>query len=209
MEKLFFLSQEKNIHIMRNHHYREILFLKKGERMRDFVFGYHDGAVTTFAVIVALTVAGLDHSIVLLGALTNIFGAGIAFTLGDYASIKTQIRSIKSFSYSRKLSSHERDEMKDLAEQFDKPYKIALITFTAFVTAGAIALAPFIFVKSINALDVSTVLVLMSVFFIGVMRAKYTHGDRLRSGLEMVLIASIALGAAYFIGVYGLELLVR
>ena len=39
--------------------------------LRDFVFGYNDGAVTTLAVITALTFGSAGNLVVILGALAN------------------------------------------------------------------------------------------------------------------------------------------
>lgn len=189
------------------HHYREAKFLKKGERLRDFVFGYNDGAVTTLAVITALTTGSAGGFVVILGALANIFGSGISFALGDYISTKSQIEVFKTYVTNKRISRHERMEAQDIMSQFDKPSKIAGIAFGSFVLAGLIALSPFLFLKGIGALAISIFITFASVFLVGLLRARYTHGNALRSGSEMLLIATLALVAAYFIGTYGLSLL--
>lgn len=191
---------------MARHHYQEIKFLRRGERLRDFIFGYNDGAVTTLAVIVALTVAGVDNLIIILGAFANIFGAGIAFTLGDYVSVKSQMNFMKTYLH-RKLNIREKEEVKDMIAQFDSPAKIALMAFIAFVVAGSIAILPFFFAGGMDAMVMSITMVFLSVFFIGLYKSKYTNRDMLRSGAEMVVIAALALAAAFFIGTYGLSVL--
>jgi len=191
---------------MARHHYQEIKFLRRGERLRDFIFGYNDGAVTTLAVIVALTAAGVDNFIIVLGAFANIFGAGIAFALGDYVSVKSQMNFMKTYLHG-KLSRREKDEVKDMITQFDSPVKIAFIAFVAFVIAGDIAILPFFFTGGTDAMIMSITMVFLSVFFVGIYRAKYTHKNMLKSGAEMVFIAALALAAAFFIGTYGLSVL--
>jgi len=190
-----------------HHHYREAKFLRRGERLRDFVFGYNDGAVTTLAVITALTFGSAGNLVVILGALANIFGSGISFALGDYISIKSQIAVFRTFSTNKKLSRHEREEAQDIMGQFDRPARIAGIAFGAFVLAGSISLVPFIFMEGMQAWMTSITVTFLGIFSVGMMRAKYTHGNVLRSGAEMLAVAILAALAAYFIGTYGLSLL--
>lgn len=189
------------------HHYREAKFLKRGERLRDFVFGYNDGAVTTLAVITALVSGSAGGLLVILGALANIFGSGISFALGDYISIKSQIEVFKTFATNKKISRHERMEAKDIMGQFDSPARIASMAFGSFVLAGMITILPFSVLDGPEALAASIIVTFAGVFFIGLWRARYTHGNVLRSGLEMLLIAVLASSAAYFIGTYGISLL--
>lgn len=191
----------------RHHHYREAKFLKRSERLRDFVFGYNDGAVTTLAVITALTFGLVENTIIVLGALANIFGSGISFALGDYISIKSQIEVFKTYATSRKLSRHERNEAQDIMKQFDRPSRIAGMAFGSFVLAGSIALLPFVFAGGMQAWLMSITITFVGIFFVGMARARYTHGKAWRSGLEMIATAALASLAAYFIGTYGLSLL--
>lgn len=190
----------------RHHHYREAKFLRRGERLRDFVFGYNDGAVTTLAVITALTSASAEGFVVILGALANIFGSGISFALGDYISIKSQIEVFKTFAANKKLSRHERQEAQDIMGQFDHPIRIAGMALFAFVLSGSITLLPFVFFGGLQALTMSIAITFVGVFMVGIARAKYTHGNKIRSGAEMLVVAVLASLAAYFIGTYGLSL---
>lgn len=189
------------------HHYHEAKFMMQGERLRDFIFGYNDGSVTTLAIVVALWTAGASDFVIMLGALANIFGTGIAFMLGDYSSIRTQMNFIKTYKTDKKLTGHEKVEIKELISRFDNPWKIASIAFFAFMVAGVIAVAPFILLNGLPAMVGSVVTVLLSVFGVGLIRSKYTLRDPLRSGLEMMLVAAVAIAAAYFIGTYGLSML--
>lgn len=192
---------------MIHHHYREIKFLMRGERLRDFVFGYNDGAVTTLAVIAALVAASSEALLILLAALANIFGSGISFALGDFISIKSQIDFFKTFKKEKNFNKQEREEVKDMAMQFDHPAKIAGIALSAFIMAGLISLTPFLFLDAKSAFSISIIVTFGGVFTVGMLRARYTHGNIVRSGTEMLIIAVLALSAAYFIGSYGIKIL--
>ncbi len=188
--------------MFKRHNIQEMKILNRGEKLRDFVFGFNDGAVTTLVVIVTLVVIGIDNFIIILAALANIFGAGIAFTLGDYISVKSQMNFIKSFSSNKKLSKHEKLEIIDIIKGFDKPEKIALTAFSAFILSGLLAILPFFILQSFNSLITSLFIVFGSVFIVGLYRSKYTHKNKIRSGIEMVIIAGLALLSAYIIGTF-------
>lgn len=197
---------------MYRHRCREARYLKRGERMRDFVFGYNDGAVTTLAILTALVSSSvIGGGIVILGALASIIGSSVSLAFSDYISVKSQIEILKSFEKNRKLSKHEKDEATDIMGELDHPGKIAANTATSFAFAGLIALSPFFFLKGNLALVASIALTFSSVFLVGTIRARYTHGNSLKSGAEMLAIAALALLASFLIGTYvpsllGLEL---
>jgi predicted membrane protein (TIGR00267 family) len=184
------------------HRHREAMSLQRGERLRDFVFGYNDGAVTTLSVMIAILAADAHSSIVVLAAMANIFGSGIAFALGDYISAKSEIDLFRNYAGGRGLSRHERTEAREILRQFDRPHKIAVMALVAFILSGSLALLPFLFIGGAGAIPVSILLTFSGVFLVGMARARYTHGDVLRSGAEMLAVAALALLAAFFIGEY-------
>jgi len=197
---------------MLKHHYREANFLRKGERLRDIVFGYNDGSVATLVVITAFTAANVSSPVIILGALASIFGTGIAMMFSDYISVRSQMTFMRTFSSDRRLSKSEKADIGEIVDDFDRPMKIAMTAFGAFIAAGFIALVPFLVEVDLQfgiqtALFASVLVVMISVFVVGFFRARYTKKDGLKSGLEMVGITSIALATAYAIGVYGPSLI--
>lgn len=189
-------------------HYREARSLKKGERLRDLVFGYNDGAVTTLAILTALVTSSIvEGGVVLLGAVASILGSSISLMFSDYISIKSQVEVMRNFTSNKRLSRHEKEEAQDILKQMDHPLKIAGSTAMSFVGAGLIAMSPFLFMSGVWALVASIAITFASVFFVGLVRARYTHGNMMKSGAEMLAIAAIALLASYFLGTYGLSLI--
>ena len=160
-----------------------------GENLRDFVYGFHDGMVTTLAAIVAITVAGLDNRIIILVGFANMIADGISMSLGGYLSSKSEKEYIK------KLDLH--------------PAKIALITFLSFVFAAFIPIVPYFFLPSVAALPYVIVISVASFFIVGSLRTLYTKKNWLVAGLEMLAIGVIAIIAAYLIGSYIASLNVR
>lgn len=82
-----------------------------------------------------------------------------------------------------------------------QPVKNGAATFVAFVVAGIIPLLPYIILRGTeNLLMLSIVFTGVTLFVIGSLRTIFTKRSIFRSGLEMLLVGSIAAVIAYFIG---------
>ena len=81
------------------------------------------------------------------------------------------------------------------------PAMHGVYTFIAFVILGLIPVLPFIFFDSLGiAFIVSLVATVFVLFLVGATRTKITGRNWLKAGLEMLLIGSLAAGAAYLLG---------
>ena len=58
--------------------------------LRELVFGYNDGLVTTFTVVVGFTGAALSHSIIIIAALITAVADGLSMAFGAYLSTKSE-----------------------------------------------------------------------------------------------------------------------
>ncbi|MBI2591191.1 MAG: VIT1/CCC1 transporter family protein [Candidatus Brennerbacteria bacterium] len=76
----------------------------------------------------------------------------------------------------------------------------AYFTFLAFVVAGFLPLAPFIFFPGADIFKVSAVATGLALFMVGALRYLVTGKHWLVSGLEMLFVGGIAASIAYFIG---------
>jgi len=153
-----------------------------GENLRDFVYGFHDGMVTTIAIITALTAAALDSKIIILGGFANMLADGISMSLGGYLSSKSE----KEFD--KKAYLH--------------PEKIAAITFLSFVIAAFIPMIPYFFFQPTTAFQYSVVASLVAFFAVGSLRTLFTKKNWFVAGLEVLGIGVAALTVAYVIGSY-------
>lgn len=79
------------------------------------------------------------------------------------------------------------------------PMRAALATFVAFLMAGAVPLMPFILGGS-EAFRTSIVLTLTTFFLIGTAKSRWSLASWWRSGLETLLIGSVAALIAYGVG---------
>ena len=81
------------------------------------------------------------------------------------------------------------------------PIMHGINTFIAFIILGTIPIAPFIFSDSLTfAFIISLIATVLILFIVGALRTKITRSNWLKSGIEMLLIGSLAAGAAYLLG---------
>eukprot|EP00033_Pygsuia_biforma_P001337 GCRY01001515.1.p1 GENE.GCRY01001515.1~~GCRY01001515.1.p1 ORF type:complete len:320 (+),score=48.99 GCRY01001515.1:72-1031(+) len=95
----------------------------------------------------------------------------------------------------------------------ENPLPDALVTFGSFCAFGTIPLLSFIITMALgsrlgasdSSLDTSSfiaaiLLTLVTLFFLGFFKAKFTDQSRIKSGLSVVLNGSLAASFAYFVG---------
>ena len=105
-----------------------------------------------------------------------------------------------------------REELDLIEEEAARPEKHSLATFGAFVIAGAIPLLPYLFgnFDSDKQFLISGLLAGATFFAVGAARTLVTGGNRIKAGLEILLVGGAASGVAYGIGfiiskIFGVE----
>lgn len=84
-----------------------------GERLRDFVFGFSDGMVTTLAIISALSAASVGNLLVIFAGVANVIADGISMALGGYISSKSQIEVYKNAERKEKFEMKKFPEIEE------------------------------------------------------------------------------------------------
>ncbi len=79
------------------------------------------------------------------------------------------------------------------------PLRAALVTFGAFLVAGAVPLMPFL-IGLAHGFTVASVLTLITFFAIGSLKSIWSLSPWWRSGLETLAIGGVAAGIAYWVG---------
>jgi len=79
------------------------------------------------------------------------------------------------------------------------PYQAAIATFLAFAICGAIPLLPFA-LSLPHSFTIATIATCAVFFTIGALKSKWSTAKWWLSGLETLVIGTIAAGTAYFIG---------
>ncbi len=93
---------------------------------------------------------------------------------------------------------HEELEMTE-AENI-RPGREALMVGVSAMVGSLIPLAPFFFMPVANAVPVSLVISTVILFVAGAVKAKYSVGNWLRTGIEMAVIGMLAALAGYLVG---------
>lgn len=158
--------------------------------INSLVYGANDGIITTFAVVASAAGANLESTTIIILGVANLLADGFSMGSSSYLSQKSE----NDVSLAQGKDSHEQ------------PLKQGVVTFVAFVIAGALPLIPFIF--SVDRVFLVSVLATGLAFFvIGGARAFVTKRSFFISGLEMLLIGGIASAIAYGAG-WGIESLI-
>ena len=166
---------------------------KQGDYIGDFVYGANDGIVTTFAVVAGATGALLSSGIVVILGLASLVAD--AFSMG--ASNFLAIRSEKEVE--RKKKREAGDDVPD--NGVVTPIQHGLVTFSAFMIAGALPLVPYLLdLPNTQQFISSSVLAAATFFFVGGIRTFITGGSFLKAGIEMLLVGGVAAGVAFGIG---------
>lgn len=96
-----------------------------------------------------------------------------------------------------------REELGILEDPTDKPWIHGVMTFIAFVVVGMLPIVPYVFgVAAHLQFEVSIIATACSLFIVGSLRSLVTSQSWLRAGIEMLLVGSLAAGAAFAIGAF-------
>ncbi len=152
----------------------------------DLVYGANDGIITTFAVVAGVAGGALPHNAVLIIGAANLIADGLSMAAGNFLAIRAQ------------ESARAAD---NLPEQESQPQRHAAATFIAFVGAGAVPLAPYLWPGlRAEAFPWSVGLTLATLFAVGALRTTVTLGRWWMAGLEMLSLGILVAAAAYGAG---------
>ena len=161
-----------------------------GSYLHEAVFGYQDGLVSAFALILGVSAAVMDSSLIVLVTLIEAFAGATSMALGSYNSLRSELDFAQSHRQKLLIAS---------------PLRLALVMFVAFLVGSFIPLLPFLFSFTLfSTLEVVIVFSLLGLFVAGALKAQVTHRVWWHSGFEMTLLgicaAVVALLAGYVIG---------
>ena len=150
------------------------------EYLRAFVFGIEDSLASTVGLLSGIAIAGVARETILLTGAVLILVEAFSMAMGDFLSeysVETYIRQAEVPSR--------------------RSFMAALIMFFSYLLAGFIPLFSYFILAPESAVWLSIVLSLLALFSLGIIGAKISNINALKSGLRMFLIG----GAALFIGV--------
>ncbi len=91
-------------------------------------------------------------------------------------------------------------ELKIGNAQMDEEGGSAFFMGIAYIAGGMVPVAPFFFLPLMMASIISVVSTILALFLVGYWKGYVTHQNRIRSGLEMMLISMAAASLGYIIG---------
>jgi VIT1/CCC1 family predicted Fe2+/Mn2+ transporter len=157
------------------------------EYIDEAVYGANDGIITTFAVVSGAAGATLSGETVIILGCANLIADGFSMGASSYLAIKTEADAHRLRWWQRRSDT--------------RAVRRSLTTFGAFVIAGAVPLAPFLWDGAVGReFVVSAVAAGLTFFIVGGLRTLVTKRGFFTSGAEMLTIGGIAAALAYSIG---------
>ncbi|MFQ5776667.1 MAG: VIT1/CCC1 transporter family protein [Terriglobia bacterium] len=155
----------------------------------DLVFGANDGIITTFAVVSGVAGAALNPRVAIILGLANLLADGFAMGAGNYLGMRSEQ------DYQISVSGAAREGRLHAVGH-------GAAIFGAFIAAGSVPLLPFVLVPQEYTFLASCVGTGITLFVVGSLRTVVTRARWFVSGLEMLLIGSLAAAAAYAVGYF-------
>ncbi|MDH3605591.1 MAG: VIT1/CCC1 transporter family protein [Acidimicrobiia bacterium] len=170
------------------------------ESIRELVFGVEDGVVQNLTLIAGMVGGGLSSAVIVFAGAVNAIAGVLSMSMGTY------------------LSSKAEQDVAAAVANGHAPFEQATPGRDAAVMAGAYAVGAFVpilpfalsFLDRPVSLGLAVVLALLTLFILGYGKAVVSHQRRVRSGMEMLVLASAAgllgfLLGALARGVFGLD----
>ncbi len=160
------------------------------DSIREVVFGVEDGVVQNMTLVAGMVGAQLSSRVIIIAASINAIAGVLSMSMGTYLS-----------------SQAERDVARategPLPAAGRSPGRDALVMAGAYALGAGVPLVPFVAGLSPVglALLVAVALTAATLFGLGALKGELSHQSRIRSGLQMLLLASAAGIAGFLIGV--------
>ncbi len=145
-------------------------------------------------MVSGVTGAALSPRVIIILGLANLLADGIAMGAGNYLGMRSEQEyqsSVKGFVREGRIHAAGH----------------GAAIFLAFVLAGSVPLLPIMLLPEGDAFLLSCVATGMALFTVGSLRTFVTRARWFVSGLEMLLIGSLAAAAAYGAGYFLREII--
>ena len=160
------------------------LYATIGKYLPDLIFGANDGVITTLPVVAGVVGASLSPAVVLILGFANLLADGFSMGASNVLSRRSDAQS------------HELPTFAAAATH-------GVATFVGFVVIGIIPVLAYLLPWFGSRFAVATVLGLATLFAVGAGRDSFTKRGWLVSGLEMLLMSTLAAAVVYAVGALG------
>ncbi len=152
-----------------------------GHYLPDLVYGANDGIITTFAVVSGVVGAALANEVIVILGLANLVADGFSMGASNYLARR----------------SHPEGQLADRSDAA----RHGLATVGGFFVAGAIPLVAYLTpLADAVRFPAAAAFAGIALFSVGAARTFVTRRGFARSGMEMLLVGSLAGVVAYWIG---------
>jgi VIT1/CCC1 family predicted Fe2+/Mn2+ transporter len=155
---------------------------EKAAFVRNFIFGVEDSLVSTVGLVSGVAVAGVEQSTIILTGLVLIVVEALSMGVGSL------------------LSESSTQELVFRKGASRLPIVGGLVMFISYFVAGFIPLAPYAVFTVSQAFPLSIIASLVALFLLGFVSASLLQGKRARSGIRMLVLGGLAIGAGALIG---------
>jgi predicted membrane protein (TIGR00267 family) len=158
--------------------------------MREIVFGFEDGVVSTMGVVTGIAEGTHDKFTVLLAGVVVVAVESLSMAAGTYLSTK---------SHEQALAMNNLEQVKTRAKSKDA-LRGALVMGVTYVIGGIIPVLPYGFLPLSTAIIVSVAVAIVMLFIVGAWKAKLTKTSVFAGAMEMVVISFSAAALGFLIG---------
>jgi len=159
----------------------------------EFVYGWIDGTVTTFAVVAGATGWNLSIEVILILGFANLIADGVSMSIGNYLSTKAEMAQ-----YTKEHGHPDANQM--------PPWQTALATLAAFIVLWFFPLLIYVLQYVGVQTNPDQIFLRWSVItgatfaLIGLTKWIVTHTSIIKSTIETIGLWAVAAVLAYYVG---------
>jgi len=191
-------------------------------RLADVILGGQDGLVNVLGLTMGVAAAGSPPNLVVVAGLAAMVAESISMAAVAYTSSRAAMDFERLQAREAGMDGKEIDKVERLlrgrvaqarlsfirsrlrrhledAPGTDSRSKALMVGFST-LAGSMVPLAPYLVLPIAQAIPVSIVLSALVLFGTGVLKAKWTGGQWLRSGLEILVVGGLAAAAGYALG---------
>ena len=151
--------------------------------LRNFVFGVEDSLVSTAGLLSGIAITGMPRNSIFVAGIVLIFVEAFSMAVGSFLSERSAAEYIK------KKEASASDSVLD-----------GIIMFVSYFFSGFIPLAPYIIMNIDGAFWFSIIFSLVALFLLGIIGAKISGSNILKSGMRMAVIGGVAIALGVMVG---------
>lgn len=148
--------------------------------LRSSFFGAEDSLVSTTGLVAGLAAGSQDVKFILLGGIVAVAVEAVSMGAGQYLSQKA-------------VGEYDGNKA--------SPIGTGVTMFFAYIVAGAVPIAPMVFLNYPVSLFVSVGAALTALYVIGFIKGKIVNRPASRSGFEVLVIGGLATMIGLLVGV--------